>query len=134
MEKSWIIYMLALRNNAFYTGITNNLEERLSTHKKGKGSKYVRSHLPFRVIYIQEANNRSEASKAEAAIKKLTRKAKEAMLKSGVDNKISLFCESCGVVISLSRDKEEYQKPEFSYRCVICRNIIYYSEEDKDEN
>lgn len=56
-----------------YTGITNNLKNRFNTHAAGKGSKYVNSRLPFGVVYIDEAENRSSASKREAGIKRLKR-------------------------------------------------------------
>lgn len=132
MSKSWIIYILALKNNAFYTGITNNLDQRLEAHSAGKGSKYVRSQLPFRVVYIKEAEGRSDASRQEAAIKKLSRKDKEKLLHSRHDHEISLFCESCGVLITLRQDK--HPEPEFDYQCVICHNIIHYKEESNESN
>lgn len=127
MQMSWIIYMLVLKNNAFYTGITNNIEARMQAHRSGKGSKYVRAHLPFSVIYIKEVADRSEATKGECCIKKLSRKDKEKMLKTQAEDTILLFCDACGVVISLERYK--YTEPEFDFQCIMCRNIISYTDE-----
>lgn len=76
----WHVYILKLSNGAYYVGITNNLPKRMQAHKTGKGSKFVRAHLPFVLIYTEDAKNRSEASKREAAIKKMTRKNKEKLI------------------------------------------------------
>ncbi len=77
----WTVYILKLSNNFYYTGITNNLERRLKTHISGKGSKYVRAHLPCYVVYEEPAADRSAASKREFKIKKLSRKQKEQLIK-----------------------------------------------------
>lgn len=71
MSKQWVVYMLKLSNGAFYTGITNDLEARLAKHRSGKGSKYVRSHLPLKLVYIVKVSDKSAALKLEARIKKL---------------------------------------------------------------
>jgi putative endonuclease len=38
-------------------------------HETGKGSKYVRSRLPFKLIYTEKFQTKSEALKREAQIK-----------------------------------------------------------------
>lgn len=76
--KQWVVYVLKLRDDSLYTGITNDLEQRLKIHEEGKGSKYVFSRLPIKnVVYVEEVKNRSAASKREAEIKKMTRKKKK---------------------------------------------------------
>ena len=75
----WHMYVILCFDNSFYCGITTNLEKRLKQHNgeiKG-GAKYTRSRRPCRYIYKESAVNRSDASKKEAAFKKLTRKKKE---------------------------------------------------------
>jgi putative endonuclease len=79
--ESWIVYILELSNGKYYTGITNDLEERLKQHSAGKGSKIVKSFLPFKLIYTEKTINRSTASKREIEIKKLSRKEKERLVK-----------------------------------------------------
>lgn len=71
MTNEWYVYMLHCSDGTFYTGITNNPEERFNMHEQGKGSKYVRSRLPFRVVYLERVDGRSPALKREAEIKKL---------------------------------------------------------------
>jgi putative endonuclease len=69
----WYVYILQLSNGALYTGITNNIIKRLSVHRDGKGSKYVRANLPCELVYLEEATDRSMATKRELKIKKMPR-------------------------------------------------------------
>lgn len=79
---NWFVYIIKLNNKSYYTGITNNITKRLDTHKKGKGSKYVRSNLPFVLVYLETIINRSEASKKEYKIKRMTKQQKEELINS----------------------------------------------------
>ena len=72
-DKKWCVYMLECSDSTIYTGITNNLENRIKVHNSGKGSKYVKTRLPVRLLWSIESENRSEASKLEIKIKKLSR-------------------------------------------------------------
>lgn len=81
MDEVWCVYILELSNGAYYTGITNNIEQRLEKHKTGKGSKYVRSFLPLKLAYIEQCESKSAALKREIYIKKLSRKKKELLVK-----------------------------------------------------
>ena len=56
---------------------TNDLEKRFATHVSGKGAKYTKSHKPLRIIHQEVFPTRSEASKRELVIKKLTKTEKE---------------------------------------------------------
>lgn len=54
-----------------YAGITNNVPKRFEAHCAGKGAKYTRANPPVRLLATCPFSDRSEASKAEYAIKKL---------------------------------------------------------------
>jgi len=69
----YYLYILLCNNKTLYTGITNDLEKRMQTHKLGKGSKYVRAHLPFKLIYSEEIASKSLALKREFEIKNWSR-------------------------------------------------------------
>ena len=75
----WQIYIIECRDGSLYTGITIDLEKRLAAHNAGKGAKYTTSRRPVRLVYREGAANRSEASKRENAIKKLSRDDKLAL-------------------------------------------------------
>lgn len=72
----YTLYVLECAGGKLYTGITNDLENRLATHRAGTGSKYVRAHLPIKVVYKEELPDRSTASKREREIKSWTRSKK----------------------------------------------------------
>ncbi len=73
----WYVYILRLSDGSLYTGITKDVERRIEQHEEGKGSKYVRSRLPCKLVYLEEIEDRSEALKREAEIKKWSKKKKE---------------------------------------------------------
>lgn len=79
----WTLYILKCKDNSYYTGITNDLPKRLSDHMAGKGAKYTRGRGPFDVVYQEYLDGRSDASKREIEIKKLSRAGKEKLMKQG---------------------------------------------------
>jgi len=76
MIMAYYVYILRLRDGSLYTGIAKDVEKRMSQHMKGKGSRYVRSRLPFSVVYTEESPTCSDAMKREAQIKRLPRSSK----------------------------------------------------------
>jgi len=78
VSADWLMYVVECSDGSYYTGITTDMTRRLNEHNRTKrGAKYTRSRRPVRLIYFESHENRSEASRAEAAFKKLTRKKKE---------------------------------------------------------
>ena len=77
---NWLVYMLKCSDNSIYTGITNNLEKRLKKHESGGGAKYIRGRLPIKLIYKESFINRSEATKRELFIKKMSKKEKKVLI------------------------------------------------------
>ena len=69
----WYVYILECNNDSLYTGITNNLEKRMETHKKGKGSKYVCAKGFKQLLHAITVADKSEAAKMEYSIKQLQR-------------------------------------------------------------
>jgi len=70
-DRAWLVYILNCSDGSYYVGCTNNLPKRIQQHKCGTGSKYVRSRLPFSVVYISGfLKDRSSAQKLEAMWKK----------------------------------------------------------------
>ncbi len=69
---SWCVYILKCGDDSLYTGITNNLDKRLLAHEKGTGAKYTKGRGPFTIMYKEACDDRSHASKREAAIKKMS--------------------------------------------------------------
>jgi putative endonuclease len=81
-EKSyWFVYMLECSDTSIYTGMTNNIDERIIKHNSGKGAKYTRSRKPVYLKAYWTYEVKSEAAKAEYAFKKLSREKKMKLIK-----------------------------------------------------
>lgn len=79
----YYLYILKCADSTLYTGITTNLQRRVQEHNANNlGAKYTRGRRPVELVYFQEFNNRSEASKEESLIKKLTRLQKMTLIKN----------------------------------------------------
>ena len=73
---SWWVYLLECRDGSFSAGITNDVEARFKAHKEGRGAKYTKLHPPVKVLAQKAFANRSEASSAEAQLKKMPKSQK----------------------------------------------------------
>lgn len=79
----WSVYIILASDNSLYTGITTNIARRWSQHcGAAGGAKFFRGRKPKQLVYLEEAHDRSSASRREAVIKKLTRKQKLVLLSS----------------------------------------------------
>jgi len=76
MDKRWFVYILKMADESLYTGVTVDLKKRLKSHASGKGSKYVRSKLPIKEIYMGEAMTKTDAMKKEYVIKQMKKENK----------------------------------------------------------
>ena len=75
-EKKWHVYILECQDGSYYTGVTNDLDKRMNAHATGKGSKCVSRKGFKQLLRSKECKDKSDACKAEYAIKKLHRKEK----------------------------------------------------------
>ena len=79
----WFIYLLRVKqSNSLYCGITNDLDARIKAHRGGKGAKYLRGKGEITLQWFMAVENRSEATKLEMTIKKLSKKSKESLVKN----------------------------------------------------
>jgi len=69
-------------DGSFYTGYTNDLQQRIRQHENGKGARYTKSHRPQKVAYVEVFGSRSSAMKREKAIKKLSHQQKQGLISS----------------------------------------------------
>lgn len=83
MENAWFVYMLRCRDGSLYTGIARDVQRRLQEHngELGVGAKYTRARRPVVLVYQEAQASRSAALKREAAIKRLSRQAKEDLIR-----------------------------------------------------
>ncbi len=74
-------YMLHCHGGAFYTGHTDDLEQRMAQHNAGNFPGFTRDHLPVVLVWSQEFTPRIEALEAERRIKGWSRKKKLALIR-----------------------------------------------------
>jgi len=77
---SWYVYIVTCKDKTLYTGITNNLNERIDAHNAGEGAKYTRGRRPVRLLHKEMFRSRGKALKREYEIKQLTKSRKEELI------------------------------------------------------
>lgn len=77
----WSVYLIRCRDGSLYTGITLNVGRRLAQHHAGKGAKYLRGRGPLTLVLQRTIGEKGAALRLERAIKSLSRREKEAMLR-----------------------------------------------------
>jgi predicted GIY-YIG superfamily endonuclease len=74
------IYILKCSDGSYYTGHTDNLENRISEHQSGRHLGYTSSRLPVQLVFSELFESRDAAFKVEHQIKKWSRIKKEALI------------------------------------------------------
>ncbi|PIQ76676.1 hypothetical protein COU78_05280 [Candidatus Peregrinibacteria bacterium CG10_big_fil_rev_8_21_14_0_10_49_24] len=78
----WYVYIALARTGRYYTGITQNPEQRLLDHRRGKGAKFGLDQGLSHFVYISDPlETKSAARKREIQIKGWTREKKEKLIK-----------------------------------------------------
>ena len=77
----WFVYILRCADGTLYTGVTKDLDRRTKQHNAGTASRYTRSRRPVKLVYQEPQRSQSLALRREAAIKKLTRRQKLALVR-----------------------------------------------------
>lgn len=81
MDKTrpWYVYMLKCKDGSIYTGISNDVEDRLKEHNSGQGGEYTSTKRPVKLIFQEEHPDKTSARKREEQIKNWGRAKKEAL-------------------------------------------------------
>ncbi len=80
---SFHVYILKCADNSYYTGHTDNLEQRVAQHQQRHFRNcYTATRLPVELVYSQSFATREEALASERKIKGWSRKKKEAMMRN----------------------------------------------------
>lgn len=85
---SWTVYILRTASGRLYTGITTDLARRFAEHRvargprggKPRGARSLRGDAPRSIAYAEPQPDRGRATRREAAIKRLSRAAKLALI------------------------------------------------------
>ena len=69
----WYVYVLGCGDGTLYTGITTDVQHRLTVHRSGKGAKYTRGRGPLELLFQEEQPDKSTALRREYQIKQLSK-------------------------------------------------------------
>lgn len=92
-DGGWWIYLLRCADDSLYCGIARDVQSRLATHQSGRGARYTRSRLPLTLLWQEASPDRGAALRREAAIKKLSRQAKLALIATASEQTIKQASE-----------------------------------------
>lgn len=71
--RPWVLYLLECAGDRLYAGITNDLQARFAAHRAGRGARFTRAFPPLRIVAAAQMASRSQALKAEHALKRRPR-------------------------------------------------------------
>ena len=77
----WYVYIVRCKDDKLYTGITNNLDRRLTEHNTGHGGRFTRVRRPVKLVYFEKISGKSAALKKEIKIKRLDHNEKLELIK-----------------------------------------------------
>ena len=83
--RDWFVYILRCADGSLYTGVATDVQRRLQEHNGDArlAARYTRSRRPLTLVYSEPAAGRAAACRREAAIKRLTRRAKQRLIARG---------------------------------------------------
>lgn len=79
-SEPWVLYLVECAGARLYAGVTNDLSARFAAHCAGRGARFTKAFAPRRVVAASALSSRSEALKAEYALKQQPRAGKLAFL------------------------------------------------------
>ncbi len=83
----WQVYIIQTTSGKLYTGITTDLERRFRDHLETKrGARFFNFSNPEKILFRESYPNRSEATKREIGIKKMSRPQKLSLISSKTSN------------------------------------------------
>ena len=79
----WYLYIIGCRDGTLYTGISTDIDRRLAEHRGdgAAGSKYLKGRAPLTLLFQKRLGSRSLALKVENRVKKLSKAAKEKVIR-----------------------------------------------------
>ncbi len=78
----WLTYIVECSDGTYYTGISNDIKNRIEKHNTGKGASYTSGRRPVELLYFEKFLTHREAAQRECAIKKLNRQQKKELIQN----------------------------------------------------
>ena len=77
------MYIVRCADGTLYTGCARDPEKRTLRHNAGRGAKYTSKRRPVCLVYSESCASRGAALRREYALKSLTRREKESLIRGG---------------------------------------------------
>jgi putative endonuclease len=77
----YFVYMVRCADGTLYTGYARDPEKRILAHNAGRGAKYTSQRRPVSLVYSEASESLSATLKREYAVKCLTRREKESLIR-----------------------------------------------------
>jgi putative endonuclease len=81
MNHTYCVYILASRSRNLYTGVTNNLERRMTEHRQGLVPGFTTRYKIFRLVHFEAFGDIRDAIAREKEIKGWRREKKVGLIK-----------------------------------------------------
>jgi putative endonuclease len=82
VTKPWFVYLVRAANGSLYCGISTDPQQRFIKHQSGKGARFFSSSPAMALVYVEACRDKGDALRQERLIKKLRKRAKEALAAS----------------------------------------------------
>jgi len=83
----YYVYIVQCYDGTLYTGYSRNPKKRLKLHMNGRGARYLRTHKPKELVYLEEFCSRANAMRRERHIKLMSHAQKLRLRKSNACSK-----------------------------------------------
>ena len=81
MSEAWYLYIIECKTGEFYTGIAQDVIERVQEHNKGRPCRYTKFRGPVRLVYSEVCEDYNTARKREKQVKDFSRVKKLSLIK-----------------------------------------------------
>ncbi len=78
----WVYILTNKSNSTLYVGVTRNIKRRISQHRLGDGSEFVKKYNLKRLVYAESCDSAMDAIEREKQIKKWRREKKDALIEA----------------------------------------------------
>jgi predicted GIY-YIG superfamily endonuclease len=77
---AWVVYIVRCADGTLYTGRTENVDNRVTTHNAGNGAAWTAARRPAVLVYQEQCASELEAIAREQQIKRWSRAKKQALI------------------------------------------------------
>ena len=78
----WVYILASRKRGTLYIGVTSNLARRVSEHRKGRGSRFVKQYRVTRLVYAEPHEEIENAIQREKTMKEWRRAWKVMLIES----------------------------------------------------